>query len=170
MKNTVLDSQSRKFLRRENIIIQEIPGRKVKNIFNKHKSTSKNKLQESGIYEIKCEDCEQKYIGQSSRSVGIRIQEHLDSVLMGGKKYRRTWNDVKEKATVDPTGIVKHMVETGHKTDKEQVSLIQKCNRGNLDLMESYHIWKEKDKLMNIKPGPLEGTKTFNFYCKLMNP
>ncbi|KAJ8958672.1 hypothetical protein NQ318_016397 [Aromia moschata] len=41
--------------------------------------------EKSGIYEISCKDCDQKYIGQTKRSILTRFKEHMAHL-----KYDRT--------------------------------------------------------------------------------
>jgi hypothetical protein len=36
-----------------------------------------NRNEKSGIYEINCKDCNQKYIGQSKRLIITRFKEHM---------------------------------------------------------------------------------------------
>ena len=40
-------------------------------------------LERSGIYEISCKDCNQKYVGQTRRSILTRFKEHLAQIRYG---------------------------------------------------------------------------------------
>ncbi|KAJ8963343.1 hypothetical protein NQ318_018815 [Aromia moschata] len=87
-------------------------------------SNSKNKLQtllgnpkdkidnneNSGIYEISCKDCDQKYIGQTKRSILTRFKEHMAHL-----KYGRT-----EKSCV-----VQHAFDNNHRIDINNLKLIR---------------------------------------------
>ena len=42
-----------------------------------NKIYTKNALDKSGVYEIQCDNCEYKYIGQTGRSFLIRFNEHM---------------------------------------------------------------------------------------------
>jgi hypothetical protein len=39
-----------------------------------------NKLEQAGIYRLKCMDCQKVYIGQTGRSLNIRYKEHIRSI------------------------------------------------------------------------------------------
>ena len=39
---------------------------------------SKNNFTETGIYKIPCKDCDKYYIGETGRSLGLRIKEHTN--------------------------------------------------------------------------------------------
>ncbi|KAJ8955643.1 hypothetical protein NQ318_001474, partial [Aromia moschata] len=67
---------------------------KINSVYNsKHKlqtllGNPKDKIdnnEKSGIYEISCKDCDQKYIGQTKRSILTRFKEHMAHL-----KYGRT--------------------------------------------------------------------------------
>jgi len=170
-KSSFLDNNSKKILRSSGIRIVEKPGTKLKNVFNSHKRTSqRDYLASSGIYRIKCETCDLSYIGQTYRSIKERASEHLDSVNMGGKQYRKTWADIEEKADEDSSGFVRHIGKKVHDTSWASVELIQRTKKEKLDIMETFHIEQEDaKKLMNLKPGPLAKTATFSLYQKLKN-
>jgi transposase-like protein len=48
------------------------------NTINKQKSDkiTQNKVNSSGIYKLKCNTCNNSYVGQTGRSIGIRHKEH----------------------------------------------------------------------------------------------
>ena len=47
-------------------------------VINKTKIPQPN---QSGVYEINCEDCEAVYIGQTGRSLEKRLKEHRNSII-----------------------------------------------------------------------------------------
>ncbi|KAJ8951751.1 hypothetical protein NQ318_012602, partial [Aromia moschata] len=89
---------------------------------------SKNKLQtllgnpkdkidnneKSGIYEISCKDCDQKYIGQTKRSILTRFKEHMAHL-----KYGRT-----EKSCV-----AQHASDNNHRIDINNLKLIRNLTK-----------------------------------------
>lgn len=82
---------------------QPIITNKLKTIFNKHDmmivyknnnklidslgstKDKKHELKQSGIYRIKCNECDAVYIGQTKRSVEKRFKEHLKAIEMKHK-------------------------------------------------------------------------------------
>jgi hypothetical protein len=155
-----------------NYKVIEKPGPKIKNIFNDHKKTNLlDPMQSSGIYQITCETCNKKYIGQTSRSIETRTEEHLDSVNMGGRNYRKTWIDLKQNSTKDlACGFLQHIAGKSHSTDRSKVKILETSSTDTLDIKETLHIQNAgKNTLMNIKKGPLFNTKTFNLYAEMKN-
>ena len=57
------------------------------------------------IYSVKCEECSKQYIGETARTLETRLKEH----------NRKVGN---------LTAIGEHLVETGHKIDKDKVTII----------------------------------------------
>ncbi|KAJ8944183.1 hypothetical protein NQ318_016163, partial [Aromia moschata] len=80
-----------KFTRRLDKIFKNININLVYNSKNKLQTllgNPKDKInnnEKSGIYEISCKDCDQKYIGQTKRSILTRFKEHMAHL-----KYGRT--------------------------------------------------------------------------------
>jgi hypothetical protein len=147
------------------------PGMKLKNTFNSYKKTNiQDPFQSSGIYQIKCDNCPKSYIGQTARSIHIRTKEHLDSVNMGGGNYRKTWNEIREKAEEDESvGFLNHIGTKCHSTDWSQIIILEQASSNTLDLKETYHIAKHnlEEDLMNKKQIPLHNSKIFKLYQKL---
>lgn len=104
-------------------------------------------LNKSGIYEITCKNCPQKYIGQSKRSVSVRYKEHFSHI-----KYNRP----------SKSSLAKHILETDHDVDASCLKLI-KCvnNVRNLDALESYYIYINKDIAMNSDTGNIDSSFLF---------
>jgi hypothetical protein len=55
-------------------------------------------LQRSGAYQIKCKDCECRYVRQTGRKFQVRMKEH-----------RRDFININET-----TGMVKHLIDENH--------------------------------------------------------
>lgn len=86
-----------------------------------------NKLNKSGVYEIKCKDCNAVYIGQSGRSIANRVNEHKKSILNNNKN----------------TGMATHCIENNHFIDTENINLIHRERKGKrLNLLEQLEIKK----------------------------
>lgn len=102
-----------------------------------------SKYSKSGVYQIKCLDCDHKYIGQTWREIGIRYDEHMRHY-----RYRR----------LNESAVSKHLIENSHQTDYSQLSLIKHVQRkSTLDAWESLMIHKQRNgNLMNGDSGPLK--------------
>ena len=70
----------------------------------------KNKFTETGIYKIPCKNCDKYYIGETGRSLGLRIKEHT------------SMKDTKKSA------VANHRFLIGHEMDFESTSIIHKEN------------------------------------------
>ncbi|KAI4456803.1 giy-yig endonuclease superfamily [Holotrichia oblita] len=70
-------------------------------------------LEKSGIYEINCNDCNQKYIGQTRRAVSTRFKEHMANL-----RFNR----------IEKASVAQHIFETDHNIDHTNVKLIRQIN------------------------------------------
>lgn len=78
-------------------------------------------LEKSGVYKIKCGDCNHIYVGQSGRSLKTRLKEHLDSKR--------------------PSHVADHMLHYNHHTNIDNVEILHLSQKGKrLDLLEAFEI------------------------------
>lgn len=133
---------------------------KLKSVFAQHDLeivfTSANKLRhllrptkdttdrdsKPGIYEVSCPDCEDKYVGQTSRTITARFKEHMRNV-----KYNRP----------HLSAVAKHILENGHWNISADSSRLVHVvnNKLRLDAYESYYIHRQQH-LMNTDKGNIE--------------
>ncbi|KAI4469133.1 giy-yig endonuclease superfamily [Holotrichia oblita] len=73
-------------------------------------------LEKSGIYEINCKDCNQKYIGQTRRAVSTRFKEHMANL-----RFNR----------IEKSSVAQHIFETDHNIDHTNVKLIRQINNSS---------------------------------------
>lgn len=104
-------------------------------------------LDKPGVYSITCSRRNDdgnvrgaKYIGQSTRTVRIRLNEHL--------KYIRN---------IEPrSGIAEHALLNEHSISEEDCKLIKpESNVNRLNILESLHIYVNKNVSINRDTGPL---------------
>ncbi|KAJ8956538.1 hypothetical protein NQ318_019261, partial [Aromia moschata] len=99
-----------------------------------------NNNEKSGIYEISCKDCDQKYIGQTKRSILTRFKEHMAHL-----KYGRTQKSC----------VAQHAFDNNHRIDINNLKLIRNVtNSRQLDAFESLEIIKCNNS-MNKDNGPI---------------
>lgn len=96
----------------------------------------------SGIYSIKCNDCDDEYIGQCRRKIEeVRYKEHRASTIKGD---------------TDKASIARHMIDNDHRFSISNLKLIQRVDKFyQLNAYESYHISK-RTNLMNENKGPIK--------------
>lgn len=83
-------------------------------------------LKKSGVYQLKCNDCEGTYVGQTGRSFKKRIDEHLRSA-----KYKKT-----------DSSFANHLIENNH-SYKNNYKILHLCEKGRkLNLLEAAEIFK----------------------------
>ncbi|KAI5697022.1 hypothetical protein M8J75_003923 [Diaphorina citri] len=112
-----------------------------------------NKMEYSGVYELKCE-CGAQYIGQTGRSFGARIKEHLAIP----KRYAKACRSATEENTPeikakykDKSAMADHLIDSGHNPELCQSKIKHICTIGKrLDILESIEI----NKIIN-KPNCL---------------
>lgn len=96
-------------------------------------------LAKSGVYEIKCNDCDKKYIGSSKRQIQTRFKEHLNL------------------KNIDKSAIANHIFETNHKITIDNLSLLHEVrDNRKIEIVESYYIQNTNDdNLINNDNGPV---------------
>ena len=78
-------------------------------------------LEQSGVYELRCNDCNATYIGETGRQLAIRISEH--------------------KKNVTKSNMGKHLAATHHVLNDSNVKILHKTRKSALQLTwESYEI------------------------------
>ncbi|VEL22056.1 unnamed protein product [Protopolystoma xenopodis] len=111
-----------------------------------------NKLDCSGVYRIKCGNCEQKYIGETGRKIGQRIKEH-----------QRLYRNMDTKTFE----IAKHIARTEHEIDWKSTERLAAYgeNTRKRKIREAIEILTERN-LMNRR---LEGDKNSENYAYCLN-
>jgi hypothetical protein len=86
-----------------------------------------NSLKKSGIYEISCSECKEKYTGQTKRNVGTRFKEHLSSI---------------QKCQATKSAVALHALENNHhQWSIENIKLKKQVNKpSKLDAYESIYM------------------------------
>jgi hypothetical protein len=98
-------------------------------------------LNNSGVYKIKCENCEKVYIGQTGRKIVTRAEEHLKAV--------KNFSINSEMAD--------HVRETGHNFNINSFNLVKVCDKGyKLTILENLHINNNvNNNLINVQIPPI---------------
>lgn len=99
------------------------------------------------VYEIKCPQCNMKYIGQTKRLVTKRLKEHLGEAEAAKKKKR---TGVERRSAV-----AKHIIEKGHNITEKDITVIKEVTDWRkLEAYESLCISRETpEQLMNTDKG-----------------
>lgn len=85
-------------------------------------------LKKSGVYKLKCPDCDAVYVGQTGRTFEIRYKEHLRS-------FRLNKND---------STFSNHILESNHTfPNLENINILHTHEKSRkLNLLESIEIYK----------------------------
>jgi hypothetical protein len=108
----------------------------IQNIL-KH-NTQTDKYNNSGIYQMKCQDCPLKYIGQTGRTFSIRYKEHIHSIRNNNSN----------------SGYSNNMLNTGHTfgTIKDTMEVIRRGRKDtHLNTLEIYLIYKISMNNLHLK-------------------
>lgn len=98
-------------------------------------------IEKSGIYEISCSDCDNKYVGQSRRPILKRFKEHLACLRLGN---------------IDKSAVAQHIFNHNHKIDVKNLKLVKSVSTPYmLDSLESIEILKTGNNAMNNDKGPI---------------
>lgn len=128
-----------RIMAKHKMIMSECSETRLKNLIG----GSKDRIPEhqlSGIYSIKCNDCDDEYVGQSRRKIEIRYKEHRTNTVKG---------------EIDKSSIARHMIDNDHNFSISNLKLIQRVDKSyKLNAYESYHISK-RNNLINENEGPI---------------
>ena len=95
-------------------------------------------LQKCGVYQLKCDNCETKYIGQTGRNFNVRMKEHRRCFLN---------ND-------ESSGIAKHLCDENHWCNFEP-KILHCIDKGRkMDFLEQFEIVNCPTKLCNDHTFP----------------
>ena len=121
-----------KLCRNANIIVGQTPGQKIAKLRAPFKEKTELFQKSNVVYEIKCNNCEKSYVGETQRHLVERITEHKRAVKVEDDRYA--------------TFI--HTKETGHTMDFEKPKILGlgKSNR-HRELLEAAHITSNKNSL-----------------------
>lgn len=120
---------------------------KTKNKLKNKLPNPKDRIEDennSGIYEIKCDNCGVKYIGQTRRNLKTRFKEHLSHIKF----------DREEKSAV-----AKHCLNNSHSISSKNSKLLKPISSSKtLNAWETYYINKTEETLMNNDSGPIQNS------------
>lgn len=127
--------------KRHNFEIVHSSPNKLQNLIAHLKDKTEN-LKKSGIYEISCNECEEKYIGQTKRSIEIRFKEHMNSV---------------QKQQAMKSAVALHALENNHtQFSIDNIKLKQQViNPQKLDAYESIFMYFNRSIAMNTMEAPI---------------
>ena len=80
-----------------------------------NKNTNFNTFNKCGVYQLTCQDCKRKYIGQTERPFQIRFQQHFRDFKYGNGKSKFTQHLIENRHSIAPmenTMEVLHITKT----------------------------------------------------------
>jgi hypothetical protein len=97
----------------------------------------KDPYHNSGIYQLTCKECNQKYIGQTGRTFKTRYNEHIDAI----------------KSNKSTSKYAEHILDNQHSYwtihDTMDIPCVTKKGE-HMNTLERYHIYKNKTTYGNI--------------------
>ena len=134
------------------------PTNTLKSYFPKLKH-SQNKYEKSGVYELKCKDCNCSYIGQTSRNFGIRMKEHEASIRLNHP---------------EKSHYAKHVLDLNHNKNlsTNDMDILEFTNDYHIrNFKETYYIKarKQAGSCVNIDDGPYTTSRFVDFTYNLLN-
>jgi hypothetical protein len=119
----------------------------LKHILVNNKLDKTPPMQNSGVYQIRCDDCTFEYIGQTGRTFKTRINEHLRPM----------------KNNAQTSKIAEHILNTNHSFNPDNLNILHIQKKGKkLDALERFEIFKackEGKDLLNdqtfLSPSPI---------------
>lgn len=115
------------------------PPCKVSNAFTNMKDKLENGQQSNVVYSIPCSQCGKSYIGETSRCLYERCNQHEKDVANKVKKPNKT-------------ALVRHVSTTDHQFDFNRAEILRKVRtRGLLKIHEANNIILNEDSVVNFK-------------------
>jgi hypothetical protein len=99
----------------------------------------------SGIYKLKCNTCDEVYIGQSGRAINVRYKKHI--------RYIRTNNSTSAYAA--------HILQNRHEygTAADTLQLLKACQKGTqMNCWEAFYIQAHHQQKLLISEEPISET------------
>nr|CAX83713.1 reverse transcriptase [Schistosoma japonicum] len=102
------------------------------------------------VYEIKCNDCSAKYVGETSRQLNVRMKEHKLCL----KHISQFSTDILKLE--NKSAIALHSIESGHSIDFDGIKILQKGFNSYKERLtsEALHIWANPNNI-NRRDGVL---------------
>lgn len=124
--------------------------------------TPKNKV-EGVVYNIPCE-CGAVYIGETGKTLDIRLKQHMNDVKLVQTKIIRDEMDIDN--IHGKTALVNHAIKNNHKFKFENTTVIDReTNMRRRRFKEACHIWHDKNNI-NYK---VDTQKLHNNYTYIFN-
>lgn len=143
-----------------NITMAPRPPYKFTRVFSNLKQPIPTAEKCDVIYDIRCNDCDKKYIGETMQKAKNRIQQH-------NRSCRATI-----QTNANSTALAKHAIELGHTFGFDNVKVLCKENtKTKLQIQEINHIVSNEDACCNFKTDSDHVTPIFyNLIknCKMM--
>ena len=106
------------------------------------------------VYRIPCKNCQKVYIGETGRSLGVRMKEHRKEVeLHEGKKYTRSTRN-QSHSEQNKSAITDHVNTENHIIDWEETTIIgRESDRTTRWIREAVKIRQEAKHVVNRDEG-----------------
>ena len=124
----------------------------IRNKIVRNNNRNKNN-EEVGVYCIPCSDCDQCYIGESGRSLGIRLEEHKRACRLG-KNY---------------SAVATHTIDVGHRIDFKSSAIVHKSHDRNTRRTVEGALIALNTTFTNNKSGTKEDKYTNYLICQKVN-
>lgn len=131
--------------------IQTVPqiNNNLSNIIRRGKDRQEKNEQTNIVYRIDCKDCNASYVGESKRTLGTRVKEHIANMKKENKKFV----------------INEHTKNCKHKFDFENTRILDRESNWRKRLISEMVNIKLQDNSINIKE---DTQKLSNHYTQLI--
>ena len=129
-----------KLLKKTNIKIAYTTENTIEKFLTRKKDNNSNKYKKSGVYQLTCQTCNKRYIGQTAGSFQKRFHGHLSDFKNGNGKSKFAQHLLDNTHSMGPMENVMEILRT---MNKETM----------LNTLENFHIYKgtKMDNKINDK-------------------
>jgi hypothetical protein len=124
-----------KLFRNTNVKVAYRTTNTIKNLL-KPKITIKDIYDQSGVYQLSCNDCPLKYIGQTGRTFNTRYKEHIHAIRTNRQQSK----------------YAEHILNTKHTNTIDATLKILRTEKKSqlLDTWERYHIYNLSKRSLHM--------------------
>ena len=115
------------------------------------------------VYKVPCASCENTYIGETRRKLGVRLQEHSSEVESKTNRAFTRSHRSSSSAESNRSALADHAVQENHVISWSAASVIDReSDRSIRWIKEAVHIWKEGPRSLNQDEGSYQLSHTYD--------
>ena len=155
-------------LRKCNIGVSFRPEVTLRKLLVHPKDKQKDQDRTGVVYKVDCKNCPKAYIGETSRKLSIRLNEHKGDIIKNASQHVRTRSTRTHDHHVQhSSAITDHVQQTNHQPDIENTAIVARENDDTKRRIKEC-IWIRKTVNMNRDEGNYQLPHIYDDILKLI--